>query len=340
MEQLNYQAQQFEGIVPVLDVGDPSESLASAYQYTGADQTAILNRMREDQSIESRNLDQKIKGFTDIMKFSATAVKEANKMKNQRTKDEASAVWAEAYNNFEAPDQKELADSYSKLEKEAVDASTDVETTLSKNLNNKEVVTVEDSARAAKVRKRTGLMGVVAANARAEAAMESYGPALQTWMTKANAKKAEQGGGMIEPGEEYNRVKGEFDRAWSNQTGMAMANPAYTAKNVYPRLRREAASQADTYTKSFNIQEAAVTTEGNLQKLQDGNMSVNDFFISQKGLVGRDGKTLRNNSDVWSTLAQANLGPDKLSTLGTETNPATGKAYNKHPRWKYSTNRC
>ena len=333
MEQLNYQAQQFEGIVPVLDVGDPSESLASAYQATGADQTAILNRMREDQSIESRNLNQKIKGFTDIMEFSATAVKEANKMKNQRTKDEASAVWAEAYNNFQAPDQKELAASYSKLEKEAVDASTDVETTLSKNLNNKEVVTVEDSARAAKVRKRTGLMGVVAANARAEAAMESYGPALQTWMSKANAKKADLGGGMIEPGEEYNRVKGEFDRLWADKTGMAMANPAYTAKNVYPKLRREAASQADTYTKSFNIQEAAVTTEGNLQKLQDGNMSVNEFFISQKGLVGRDGKTLRNNSDVWNTLSQANLGPDKLSTLGTEINPATGKAYNKHPRW-------
>ena len=334
MEQLNYQAQQFEGIVPVLDVGDPSESLASAYQYTGADQSAILNRMKEDQSIESRNLNQKIKGFEDIMKFSKTAVKEVAKMKNQQTKDEASAVWAEAYNNFEAPDQKELAESYSKLEKEAVDASTDVETTLSKNLNNKEEVTVEDSARAAKVRKRTGLMGVVAANARAEAAMESYGPALQTWMTKANAKKAEQGGGMIEPGDEYNRVKGEFDRAWSNQTGMAMANPGYTAKNVYPRLRREAASQADTYTKSFNIQEAAVTTEGNLQRLQDGNMSVNDFFISQKGLVGSDGKTLRNNANVWSTLGQANLEPAVLTNLGSETNPATGKAYNTHPRWK------
>jgi hypothetical protein len=333
MEQLNYQAQQFEGIVPVLDVGDPSESLASAYQYTGADQTAILNRMREDQQIEQRNLDQKIKGFEDIMKFSQTAVKQANEMKNQQTKQEAAAVWAEAYNNFEAPDQKELANSYTKLEKEAVDASTDVETTLSKNLNKKEVVTVEDSARAAKVRKRTGLMGVVQANAQASAAMESYGPALQTWMSKANAKKAEQGGGMIEPGEEYNRVKGEFDRLWAEKTGMAMANPAYTAKNVYPKLRREAASQADTYTRSFNVQEAAITTESNLQKLQDGNMSVNDFFISQKGLVGRDGKTLRNNSDVWSTLAQANLSPDKLSTLGTETNPATGKAYNKHPRW-------
>jgi hypothetical protein len=333
MEQLNYQAQQFEGIVPVLDVGDPSESLASAYQYTGADQTAILNRMREDQQIEQRNLDQKIKGFEDIMKFSQTAVKQVNEMKNQQTKDEAAAVWAEAYNNFEAPDQKELADSYTKLEKEAVDASTDVETTLSKNLNKKEVVTVEDSARAAKVRKRTGLMGVVQANAQASAAMESYGPALQTWMSKANAKKAEQGGGMIEPGEEYNRVKGEFDQRWADKTGMAMANPAYTAKNVYPKLRREAASQADTYTRSFNVQEAAITTESNLQRLQDGNMSVNDFFISQKGLVGRDGKTLRNNSDVWGTLAQANLSPDKLSTLGTETNPATGKAYNKHPRW-------
>jgi hypothetical protein len=62
-------------------------------------------------------------------------------------------------------------------------------------------------------------------------------------------------------------------------------------------------------------------------------MSVNDFFISQKGLVGRDGKTLRNNSDVWSTLAQANLEPGLLTDLGSETNPATGKAYNKHPRW-------
>ena len=334
MEQLNYQAQQFEGIVPVLDVGDPSESLAAAYQYSGADQSAILNRMKEDQAIQSRNLDQKIQGFEDIMKFSATAVKEVSKMKNQQTKDEASAVWAEAYNNYEAPSQKELADSYTKLQKEAVDASTDVETTLSKNLNNKEEVTVQDSDRAAKLRKRTGLMGVVAANARAEAAMESYGPALQTWMAKANAKKAEQGGGMIEPGDEYNRVKGEFDRLWADKTGMAMANPGYTAKNVYPRLRREAASQLDTYTRGFNIQEAAITTEGNLQKLVDGEMGLNEFFIAQKGLVGRDGKTLRNNGDVYSTLSQANLPNKVLSDLAKEINPVTKKPYGDHPRFK------
>ena len=312
MEQLNYQAQQFEGIVPVLDAGDPSESLAAAYQFSGADQTAILSRMKEDQEIESRNLGQKIKGFEDIMKFSATAVKEVSKMKNQQTKDEASAVWAEAYNNFEAPDQKELADAYAKLEKEAVDVSTDVAETLSTNLNNKEEVTVQDSVRAAKIRKRTGLMGIVQANARAEAAMESYGPALETWMNKANAKK----GSMIEPSsDEYNRVKSEFDRAWSDKTGMSMANPGYTARNVYPRLRREAASQLDTYSRNFNRQESANTLLSATAELASNNMSLENFFKISSGLTTGDGKTMRTAADAWSTVANANFEPAVLTRL-------------------------
>lgn len=334
MENLNYNPVSFQGIVPVLDVGDPSASLASAYQYSLTDQNAILNRMKDSAAVEQRNMETKMKGFQDLMKFSQSAVKEVTKIKNEQTKQEAANVWAEAYNNYEAPEQVALAEEYGQQEQQQNERVTDVETTLSTNLNKKKEVTVQDSADAAKIRKRTGLMEVVAANARAEAAMESYKPALDNYVSRVNAARAERGEPMIEPGADYNMVKTDFDRKWSDKTGMSMANPGYTAKYVYPKLRREAAASLETYTKGFNIQQAAITTEDDLQRLQDGELSVNDFFTAQRGLTGRDGKTLKNNSDVWQTLSQADLPPEVLSKLGSETNPTTGKSYSSHPRWK------
>ena len=171
---------------------------------------------------------------------------------------------------------------------EGNETDTDVEVALSKNLQKKQekgTLTPTDSADAAKVRQATGWRGVVAANARAEAATESYGPALSTFINRENKKRIKAGEETIKPGTEYNQYKRDFDLKWSEQTGMSMANAGYTAKHVYPALRREAASQNDTYTRQFNRQQAAITTEKDLQRLKDGDLDIATFFVTQKGLT-------------------------------------------------------
>ena len=345
MEQLNYQAQQFEDIVPVLDVGDPSESLASAYQYSGADQSAILNRMKQDQDIQSRNLKQKLQGFEDIMKFSSTAVKEVAKIKRQQTKDEASAEWAEAYNNFEAPTQKELSSLYTAAEESQAEAKGDIDKTLTANLQAKgDKITPMDSADAGKVRTRTGLMGVVRANARAQASMDSYGPAFKTFLQKANAGRAEQKGKVnekgelldgspVQPGSQFRNTLTEFNKLWADKTGMAMANPGYTAKYVYPKLRREAAQLEEEYTKSWNVQHADIQLEKNLLELRQ-TKDLNKFFTAQKGLTTRDGETLQTNTYIYSILAQAQFSSEELTDFGDSINPVTNKPFSSHPRFQ------
>ena len=345
MEQLNYQAQQFEDIVPVLDVGDPSESLASAYQYSGADQSAILNRMKQDQDIQSRNLKQKLQGFEDIMKFSSTAVKEVAKIKRQQTKDEASAVWAEAYNNFESPTQKELSSLYTAAEESQVESKSDIDKALTANLQAKgDKITPMDSADAGKVRTRTGLMGVVQANARAQASMDSYGPAFKTFLQRANAGRAKQKGKVnekgelldgspVQPGSQFRNTLTEFNKLWADKTGMAMANPGYTAKYVYPKLRREAAQLEEEYTKSWNVQHADIQLEKNLLELRQ-TKDLNKFFTAQKGLTTRDGVSLQTNSDVYSILAQAQFSSKELTDFGDSINPVTNKPFSSHPRFQ------
>ena len=336
MEQLSYQANQFEGIVPVLDVGDPTPSLIESYSTTATDQNSILTQMQKNADIEAGNLDTRLKGIESLVKFSNTAIKETTKLKNQAVKKEAAEIWAESFNNFKEPSQESLSDFYTDEERKANETDTDVEIAVSNNLQKKDksgTLTTRDSADGAKVRNSTGWRGVIAANAKAEAALESYGPAFETWLANVNKKRLEAGQPTVQPGADYQRVRDVFNRNWSEQTGMGLANPGYTAKNVYPRLRREAAQQTESYTRQFNRQEAALTTEKDLQRLQDGDISVSDFFATQRGLTTGDGKTLKSNEDVWNALSSAQLSVDKLSELGSSTNPVTGKAYSEHPRW-------
>ena len=336
MEQLNYQAQQFENIVPVLDVGDPSASLTESYKTSLTDQNSILTQMTRNATIEADNVKKNVEGLQALAKFSQTAVKEVTRMKNEQVKKEASEIWADAFNNFEEPSAKEIK-PYEQQEKAANETDTDIDVALSKNLQKKQekgTLTPTDSADAAKVRQATGWRGVVAANARAEAATQSYGPALSTFIDRENQKRIKAGEETIKPGTEYNRYKRDFDLKWSEQTGMSMANAGYTAKHVYPTLRREAASQSDTYTRQFNRQQAAITTEKDLQRLKDGEIDIATFFVTQKGLTTGDGKTLKSNEDVWATLASAKFSPEKLEELGRQGNPVTNKPYFDHPRFQ------
>ena len=336
MEQLSYQANSFEGIVPVLDVGDPSASLIESYRGQQEDQTSILNRMKNDSIIEQRNLRTQQKGFEDLMKFSNAAVTKYGEFKRQEKKQEASKIWAEAYNNADSPEEIKLAEEYQKTVDAQTSAETAIDTSLATNLQKKQknnTLTVQDSADAAKVQQLTGWRGVVAANARSEASMESYKPALESYINRTNAARRERGLPMLKPGAELDRLKQDFNQKWSEQTGMAMANPGYTAKHVYPRLRRESASATDTYTRQFNRQNSAEQSNLNAIALTNGDIEVSDYFNREMSLTTGDGKTLKTREDVFGQLASLKLDVATTTRLGDQTNPTTGKPYSTHPRW-------
>ena len=73
MEQINYQPTSFEGIVPVLDVGDLSASLSTANQYLVEDQQSALSQIQENNRRDAENLEVKLKGLQDLTRFSQTA---------------------------------------------------------------------------------------------------------------------------------------------------------------------------------------------------------------------------------------------------------------------------
>ena len=333
MEQLNYQAQQFENIVPVLDVGDPSASLSESYRTSLTDQNSILTQMTKDASVEAANVKKNIEGLEALAKFSQSAVKEVTAMKNQQVKREASEIWAENFNNFEAPSEEEL--NFVKQEEQAAKVDTDVQVAVSKNIEKKGkagTLTTQDTADAAKVRKATGWRAVVAANARAEAAADSYGPALEAYIRKVAENRPASD--PLEPGADLERVKQDFNRRWADATGMSMANAGYTAKHVYPRLRREAAAATEQFTRNWTRQQDAEESERSVQALVDGQLTAEQFFALQRGLTNGDGKTLKTNADAYAVLARAELSTDQLDKIGDQDNKVTGKKYSEHPRFQ------
>jgi hypothetical protein len=123
--------------------------------------------------------------------------------------------------------------------------------------------------------------------------MQSYGPALSNWLGKTQP----------EPGASTNESIREFNKRWADATGMSAASPGFTAKHVYPTLRREAAAENDAYTRGWNAAESAKTRDMLTQGLADGTISLDSYFKQAKGLVKADGKTLMNNDDIWNSLS-------------------------------------
>ena len=293
--------------------------------------------MRDDAKIEQRNLATQQKGFEDIMQFSQSAVKLYTEVKNEQTKREASEIWAEGYNNPDSPEEIKLTADYNKAEKAAEASQADVNKALSTNLQKKQAsnnLTAQDSADAAKVRQYTGWRAIVYANGQADAASESWGPAFDNYLRKTNAQRAANGLPPVAPGSEFNQVRTEFNQKWSAQSGMALANPGYTAKNIMPKLRKAGAQASEAYTRTWNRQEAATQTAANLIALQDGTMTMGEFSIAQKGLTTSNGKDLMTNDDVLRTIANANFDVPTIQRLSKDTNPATKRPFGDSPRWQ------
>ena len=334
MEQVQFQQQQFQGIVPVLDVGDPSESLASAQSQLVSDQNDRLGQLQRDSDSAIKNTESAIKGLQDLASLSKTASETFVNYSRQQTKKEASAVWAEAIANFESPEIELEGENYKKQEQEQAQLEQNVNTTVGNNLQKIEEPTAEDAARAGRVRESSGLMSTVAANARAYAAMDSYGPAFQNYLTKFNQSEVKAERQPVEPGsQQWLALRDEFNRKWSQATGLSSANPGFSAAYVYPKLRQEMGRRTEQYTKVWNVGHADRQTEKDLFELVNNGMNLEQFWASQRGLTRGDGVSLKTNDDVWRTLGNANLTFSQLSAMSDGKNPATNQSIKTHPRF-------
>jgi hypothetical protein len=325
-QEIQYSPVQFNNITPVLDVGDPSASFIESVRFSTAsmkDQFRVdMNQYAANQKVEQANLKRSMDEMKKLSEFSEKAAEKYTEYKNVKMKERLSDIWAE---NFNAPvniDEDQLAADYSADEQDQAETAQVVGEGLAQNLTEKDEPTVQDIADAGRIRRYSGLEGVVAANARSAAAMESYGPALASFLGKVQP----------EPGESLQKTVTEFNKRWADATGLSGANPGFTAKHVYPTLRREAAAEEDSYTRGWNAAESANTRDLLQQGLADGTVTLTSYFEQSKGLVKGDGKTLMNNDDIWNSL-NGRFTPAQLTTMGAENFAVTGKPYSSHPRF-------
>ena len=141
-------------IVPVLDVGDPSRSLAESQQYLVNDQNAALSQIQRDGQVAMQNTEAAVKGMQELAELSQSAAKAYGNFKNNQTKKEASRIWAEEIANAEDPKQIELAKGYQDQEKEQAKLESQVDSAVSTNLVAQKEPTATDSARAGRVRQK------------------------------------------------------------------------------------------------------------------------------------------------------------------------------------------
>ena len=260
----------------------------------------------------------------ELAELSQSAAKAYGNFKNNQTKKEASRIWAEEIANAEDPKQIELAKGYQDQEKEQAKLESQVDSAVSTNLVAQKEPTATDSARAGRVRQSAGLYSTVRANARAYAAMDSYGPAFDSYVKRFNQREVEKGRMPVEPGSpQWQALRSDFDQKWGEQSGMSMANPGFSAAYVYPKLRQEMGRRTEQYTRAWNVGHADRQTDIQLQQLTSKQISLAEFVKRQKGLTRADGVSLKTNNDVWSTLEQAKLTPDQLAGMDGGQNPIT-----------------
>ena len=335
-EQSNYSPVSFGNIVPQLDVGDPSQGFLNSMKNFMSSQDAQMGMLQKNESTELRNIanygnveQQNIKsyykGLEDIIGMSQNALKMGGEVYVKQQQEKAANIWAENFNKPIELDDEKLYAEYEADEVNVAETQQAVGVGISKSLNNRpEPPSAEDIADTGKIRNSMSMGAVVAANAKSAAAMESYGPALENWLNKSNPT----------PGAETEAYVAEFNRRWSEQTGLSGANAQFTAKYVYPTLRKTAGGIVESKTRGWNAQNSAEQSDILVQDLALGTIGLDSFFIQQKGLTKSNGKDLRTNDEAWVTLAKANLSTDQLASLGQQTFGVTGKPYSEHPKYQ------
>ena len=320
MEQLNYQPVSFQGIVPQLDVGDPSQSFVASMQGAIAGEQANLQQMARNAQVENANLKTKLDGLQALSQFSGKAYETYVNISNQNLKNRLAEVWAEGRKNYKNTDIK----PYEQDEKEAIADQQQVGEALAKEVNSDKEPDVEKIAAAGQLRNYTNLEATVYRNAQAEMALQSYTPALRTWLSKIP---------NLEP-DKYDAMVDEFNRRWGAATGLAAANQQFSAKYIYPAINKKIIEQKDEFTRQWNASHADKQTVILQQRLKNGEITPSSFFLQITGLTKSDGRTLKTYEDGWEALSQAELTETELEKIGKDPFELTGKPYSAHPRFQ------
>ena len=322
---INYSPVAFNNIVPVLDIGDPSQEFLESMSGVEAALRAEGEQIQRDSKVIQANVAQRNADVQGLISLTQKGAKLYGEEKNRQLKSRLSEIWAENFNKDPDTDQDWAAEAskYSTPAQEESKESTDIDVTLGNNLQKKTEVTSRDTAAAAKIRQATGLEGMVAANARTAAAAESYQSAYRVWMQRVNP----------DPGADTVAARNEFNKRWSEMTGLNAANPSFLAAQVYPRLRREGAAIEEQQRRTWTASKDAEKRDQYAMRVATGEMTLDEAFTAIKGTTKSDGVTLYNNEDSWSWLTSLKLPTETLGQFADLPFP-TGGTWGKHPRFQ------
>jgi len=324
MEQLNYQPVSFQGIVPQLDVGDPSQSFVASMQGAVAGEQANLQQMARNAQVENMNLKTKLDGLQSLAQISGKAYETYVNISNQNLKNRLAEKFAQGqkdgYENYRNIDIK----PYEQDEKEASDAQQQVGEATAVEVNSDKEPDVQKIAAAGQLRNSIGLDEIVYRNGLTQAALLSYRPALENWVSKIP---------NLQP-DKYNDMVDEFNRRWGASTGLALANEQFLAKYVHPEINKQIIQHKDQFTRQWNASHADKQTVILQQRLKNGEITPSSFFLQITGLTKSDGKTLKTYEDGWEALSQAELTETELEKIGNDPFKLTGKPYSAHPRFQ------
>lgn len=130
MQEIQYNPVAFDGVTPVLDVGDPSaaflESVKFSTQGLKENFKSDMTQYLRNQEIEEKNLEKEMEDMKGLMDLSEKASKTYLNYQNQKTKKKLSEIWAV---NFNAPvniDEEKLAADYTAEEDAQAEVSQEV----------------------------------------------------------------------------------------------------------------------------------------------------------------------------------------------------------------------
>ena len=338
MEQLQYNRVNFDNIVPVLELDSSVQALQDSFASQGLE--ANLNQMQRNADIERDNLKAYQESLGELAKFSDSAREQFVSFKNQQAKNEAVDLFSQGIQDaVENPvTQEQLKKAFEEAEAEDAAEREDLNKAVDANLQNKKDkggITVEDTAAAAGIRELTSDRQIIYNNGRASIAAQSYGPAFDKFISDQNEARKEAGLKLLDPtSEEYREKRRQFDRAWSEATGLYQANSAFAAAKVYPLIADQRRRSENAYSKIYEY-EAGAEQRADLEARLSEDNGLQAYFRGYVLTKNRDG-SYKTIQDAYQNLAALQLPAQTIRDLGTQSVTINGKTikFGDHPRFQ------
>jgi len=322
MDQINYRAESFEGILPQLEVPDYSSSFLESGKLAVDSQRSILDDLRRNDEIDAGNMKRRHAEVNDLMKLSQKGLKKGLELQKQMNEDEYDRIFFEYYNK--TPEELEALATQQQQEEDSLNAEV-------QEVNDSLAVEAEkdpiNSGTFNQMRNLTGWRQAAAMNAIAARRVGEYPTFLDQIVKKLNPQSEE----------EYSAAQTEATTQWGRQTGMNRANPGFLAKHVLPNLTRENIAARESWTRNFNIEQGQETRTEIWAQLSNGTVNLNDALTQLMGTTSLNGRTMFSRAQAYSEIdARTRTGeitPDLLNKLGTEPHPVTKKEWNQDPKF-------